>query len=151
MRLTTQNGLAESDRQTFYQAFSDKKPDLLDEAVTPVWEDFPLAPGQREGPKGLKPILRALGDAFPDFRIHVDDVIGSHGRVGVRGKITGTQRGQFFGIPAANKPISIAIHEFHELKQGRIKRTWHLEDWSGMLNQLGAWPRACSLHLEGAR
>ena len=153
MRASNPNGPAESELrilQTFYRAFSDKKPDLLDEAVAPDWEDIPLAPGQGPGPGGLKPVLREFVAAFPDLRIDVEDVIGSHGRVGVRAKLTGTQRGEFFGIPVTNKPISIAIHEFHEIEDGRIKRTWHLEDWFGMLRQLGAWPPARPLHPEGA-
>jgi len=153
MPLSSLNGLAESELQTvqtFYRAFSDNKPDLLDEAVTPDWDDIPLAPGQGPGPGGFKPILHTLVAAFPDFRIDIEDIIGSHGRVGVRAKITGTQRGEFFGVPATNKPIAIAIHEFHELENGRIRRTWHLEDWFGMLHQLGAWPPARPLHPEGA-
>ncbi|WP_394845805.1 ester cyclase [Pendulispora brunnea] len=153
MRATTPNGLAAGDLQivqTFYRAFSDKKPELLDEAVTPDWEDIPLAPGQGPGPDGLKPILQSIVAAFPDLRIHVEDVIGSHGRIGVRAKITGTHRGEFFGIAATNRPISVALHEFHEMDNGRIKRTWHLEDWFGMLLQIGAWPPARSLHPESA-
>jgi hypothetical protein len=35
--------------EAFYRAFSDKSPDLLNEAVVPDWQDIPLAPGQRPG------------------------------------------------------------------------------------------------------
>ena len=153
MRATTPNGLAEGDLQTvqtFYRAFSDKNPQLLDQTVTSDWEDIPLAPGQGPGADGLKPILQSIVQAFPDFRIDIEDIVGSHGRIGVRAKITGTHRGEFFGIPATNKPISIALHEFHEMEKGRIKRTWHLEDWFSMLHQIGAWPPARALHPEGA-
>nr|WP_315219389.1 hypothetical protein [uncultured Duganella sp.] len=38
------------------------------------------------------------------------------------------------------RAIAIAIHEFHQFSADRIVRTWHLEDWFGMLNQVGAWP-----------
>lgn len=136
--------------ETFYRAFTDQKPDLLDEVVTPDWDDIPLAPGQGPGPAGLKPIIQGFAKAFPDVRIVIEDVMGGHGRAGVRAKITGTQRGDFFGIPATDKPVSIAIHEFHEFSKGRIRRTWHLEDWFSMLHQLGAWPPARPLHPEGA-
>ncbi len=137
------HGLAEGELhalQTLYRAFSDKDPDLLDQSVTPDWEDIPLAPGQGPGPEGLEPIIRAFAAAFPDMHIRVEDVFGANGRAGVRARITGTHRGEFFGIPATNKPISIALHDFHEFEKGRIRRTWHLEDWFGMLNQLGVWP-----------
>ncbi len=153
MQAPTNHGLSQSELQmlqTFYRAFSDNKPDLIDDVVTPNWEDIPLAPSQGPGPAGIKPIITGFANAFPDLRITLEDVIGSGGRVGVRATITGTQRGEFFGIAATHKPISIAIHEFHELEGGRIRRTWHLEDWFSMLHQLGVWPPARSLHPEGA-
>lgn len=65
---------------------------------------------------------------------------GLTGRAAVRAQITGTHRGEFFGIPATGKPIAIAIHEFHHLTEDRITHTWHLEDWFAMLNQVDAWP-----------
>ena len=68
------------------------------------------------------------------------DPSAADGRAAVRAQITGTHRGALFGIAPTNKPIAIAIHEFHYLGADRITHTWHLEDWFGMLNQVGAWP-----------
>lgn len=153
MQLQSDHGLSQRERktlQTFYRAFSANRPDLLEEAVTPDWEDIPLAPGQGPGPQGVAPIIAAFAAAFSDLQIIVDDVVGSGARIGVRARITGTHRGAFFGIAATHKPVSIAIHEFHEFDRDRIRRTWHLEDWFSMLHQLGAWPPARSLHPEGA-
>ena len=126
--------------QIFYGAFTRKNPDLLDEAVTPEWQDIPLAPGQGPGPAGLKPIILGFIDALPDVEIVVDEVIGFNNRAGVRARIIGTHRGTLFGIPATNRRIEIALHEFHRFEGDRISHTWHLEDWFGMLHQLGAWP-----------
>jgi predicted ester cyclase len=126
--------------QIFYGAFTRKNPDLLDEAVTPEWQDIPLAPGQGPGPAGLKPIILGFIEALPDVEIVVDEVIGFNNRAGVRARIVGTHRGTLFGIPATNRRLEIALHEFHRFEGDRISHTWHLEDWFGMLHQLGAWP-----------
>jgi steroid delta-isomerase-like uncharacterized protein len=153
MQAEKSNELAASELRllhTFYQAFSPDHPDLIHEAVTTDWEDIPLAPGQGPGAAGLVPIIRGFVAAFPDLRVQVEDIVGGRGRVAVRARITGTQRGEFFGVPATNRPISIAIHDFHELSNGRIRRTWHLEDWFSMLRQLGAWPTTRSIHPERA-
>lgn len=131
--------------ETLYRAFSEQNPDLLDEAVTSDWQDIPLAPGQGPGPGGLKPIIRAFIAAFPDIRITIKELIGAPGRAGVRAEITGTHKGEWFGIAPTGKAIRIPIHEFHHLKGGRITHTWHLEDWFGMLNQVGAWPPAATV------
>ena len=123
-----------------YRAFSDQNPDLLDDAVTADWDDIPLAPGQGPGPEGLKPIIRGFIEALPDVRITAHDVLMDQGRAAVRAEITGTHLGPLFGIAATGKKVSFRIHEFHEFEGERIKRTWHMEDWFGLFQQLGAFP-----------
>lgn len=139
------NGLTAAEQlaiETLYRAFNEQNPALLDQALTPDWDDIPLGPHQQPGRDGMKPVVAMFIAAFPDVKITIQDIFGLGGRAAVRAQITGTHQGEFFGIPATGKPMAIAIHEFHELKDGRIARTWHLEDWFGMLNQVGAWPPA---------
>jgi predicted ester cyclase len=126
--------------ETLYRAFTDKNLDLLDEACAPDWQDIPLAPGQGPGPDGLKKLVPEFLKAFPDLKIVVHEIVGSAGREGVRASITGTHLGEIFGVKPSGKFVDIALHEFHHLKDGRITHTWHLEDWFGMLHQVGAWP-----------
>ena len=126
--------------ETLYRAFSDKNPNLLNEAVTPDWKDIPLAPGQGPGPDGLKPMIRAFSEAFPDIKITIKEMIGASGHAGIRAEITGTHQGEWFGIAPTCKTVSVAIHDFHHLQDGKITQTWHLEDWFALLNQVGAWP-----------
>ncbi len=128
--------------ETMYRAFTEKNPDLLDEAVTPDWRDIPLAPGQGPGPGGLKGLIPGFLKAFPDLKITIHEIVGSAGRAGVRAEITGTHEGEWFGVPPTGKAVRIPLHEFHHLKDGRITHTWHLEDWLGWLTQVGAWPAA---------
>ena len=128
--------------ETFYQAFSDQNPSLLDEAVTSDWQDIPLSPGQGPGPEGLKPLMQMFFTAFPDLQIIIDDAIAQPGRASVRARMVATHHGEIFGLQPKGKPISVALHEFHYFDHGRITHTWHLEDWFGMLHQIGAWPLA---------
>ena len=79
------------------------------------------------------------------MQIVVEDIIAQPGRAGVRAKIVATHKGEIFGIQPTGKPFSIAIHEFHYFDDDRITHTWHLEDWFGMLHQIGAWPLAPQL------
>jgi predicted ester cyclase len=123
-----------------YDAFNLQQPDLLDSAVTPDWNDIPLAPGQGPGPDGLKPIIRMFVAAFPDVHITVHDLVQLPGKIAVRGEITGTHRGELFGIAPTGKPVSFRIFEFHELDGARVTTTWHMEDWFGLFNQLGQFP-----------
>ncbi len=128
--------------ETFYRAFNDKNPSLLDAAVTLDWQDIPLAPGQSPGSKGMKPLMQMFFTAFPDLQIIVDEVIAQPDRAGVRARMVATHQGEIFGLQPTGKSVSIALHEFHHFDRDRITHTWHLEDWFGMLHQIGAWPLA---------
>ena len=130
--------------ETLYRAFSENKPDLLDEACTPDWQDIPLIPGQGPGPGGLKQIIPMFRKTFPDLKIVVHEIVGSAGRAGVRASIVGTHLGEVHGVKPTGKSVDMALHEFHHLRDGRITHTWHVEDWFGMLHQVGAWPLAPS-------
>lgn len=128
--------------ETFYRAFSDKDPNLLDEAVTPDWQDIPLAPGQDLGSEGMKPLMPMFFTAFPDLQIIIDEIIAQPDRAGVRARMVATHQGEIFGLQPTGKPVSIALHEFHHFEHDRISHTWHLEDWFGMLHQIDAWSPA---------
>jgi predicted ester cyclase len=126
--------------ELFYRAFSDKNPDLVDAVLAPTWDDIPLAPGQGPGPEGIKPIIRTFMQAFPDVQITVHEMIQEPGRIGVRAEITGTHRGEIFGIAPTGKKVSFRLHEFHALDGTHVTTTWHMEDWFALFLQLGKFP-----------
>ncbi|MCA8230957.1 ester cyclase [Burkholderia vietnamiensis] len=126
--------------ETLYRAFSDSDPDLVDTVLAPDWEDIPLAPGQGPGPDGIKPIIRSFAQAFPDVRIVIHDIVQVPGQIAVRAEITGTHRGELFGIAPTGKQVRFRLHEFHALDGQRVTTTWHMEDWFGLFLQLGQFP-----------
>ena len=139
------SGLSEVETQSIrklYQAFNDRNPDLLDEACWHDWEDVPLAPGQEPGPDGFKKLMPLYFAAFPDLRIEIDEIVGASARAGVRARLVGTHQGEIFGVAGSQQSIEVRLYEFHHLREGRVSRTWHLEDWFGMFQRLGTWPPA---------
>ncbi|MCX4160001.1 MULTISPECIES: ester cyclase [Paraburkholderia] len=126
--------------ETLYRAFSEKNPDLVDEVLASDWDDIPLAPGQQPGPEGIKVIIRSFTQAFPDLQIAIHDMIQEPGRIGVRAEISGTHRGEIFGIASTGKEVKFRLHEFHTLDGKHITTTWHMEDWFALFLQLGQFP-----------
>lgn len=129
---------------TFYRAFAGQ-PDLLDDVVTPDWADIPLAPGQAPGPDGAKPIINRIAASVSDFSIVVHDIVDGRdhdgtGMIGVRAEMRGIHSGELFGIPPTGASFKVPVHEFHHVAGGRLARTYHLEDWFGFFNQIGAVP-----------
>ena len=132
------SGISDEDRRAIellYQAVGGQ-PDLLDEAVSPDWEDIPAGPDQKPGPAGFKPIIKAFSAAFPDLKVTIQEVIGAPGRAAVRAEITGTHHGDWLGIAPTGKFTRMRIHEFHHLQNGHITRSWHLEDLHGWMAQV---------------
>ncbi|WP_321799533.1 ester cyclase [Caballeronia sp. J97] len=126
--------------ERLYRAFSTKDVALLRQAVTPDWQYIPEPPGQKPGPDQMIPIFEDLATALPDMRIEILDLLVQDDRVGVRAEVSGTQSGPLLGIAATKKPIRFAIHSFHELRDGLVSKTWHLEDWLSVFRQLDAVP-----------
>lgn len=125
----------------FYQALSTNQPDLLDKVLAPEWEDVPLGPGQKAGRDGFKPVIGAINQTFHDLKITNEDIIESGDKVVVRSTIEGTQAGDFAGFPSKGRPFKTMAIDIHQFKDGKVVKTWHIEDWLGGLFQMGAFEK----------
>jgi len=129
---------------TFYGAFSGE-PELLEAVLAEDWDDIPLAPGQAPGRAGAGPLIEGFGKAFSDLRVVVEEIIDARGEdgngtVGVRTTIHGVHTGELFGIAPTGRETEVRTHDFHQIVDGRIVRTHHMEDWLGWFQQVGSWP-----------
>ncbi|MFI9805640.1 ester cyclase [Streptomyces sp. NPDC052301] len=124
----------------FYQAFDTADPDLLDQVLAQDWTPQPPVPGNPGGPEGQKQTLRFLHSVFEDLRYQVDDVVVEGSTVAVRARLSGRQVGEFLGVPATGRRIEMTTMEFHQVHNGRITTTWHLEDFFGAQLQMAGTP-----------
>lgn len=56
--------------------------------------------------------------------------------VTVRSRATGTPVAPFFGVDGEGRRFDILTIDIHELEDGVIVRSYHVEDWAGALRQL---------------
>jgi predicted ester cyclase len=56
--------------------------------------------------------------------------------VTVRSRATGTPVAPFFGVDGEGRSFDIMTIDIHELADGKIVRSYHVEDWAGALQQL---------------
>ena len=124
--------------EQLYRAFDEDRPDLLDEVLAPDWLDTPLAPGQVPGRDGLKPMIAAFHAAFADIAVTPREIVAGEDRAAVRLTLAGRHVGEWMGVAATGRSFEIAMHEMHHFAGGRITHTWHLEDWAGWRQQVGA-------------
>ena len=54
----------------------------------------------------------------------------------MRSRATGIPVAPFFGVDGQGRSFDIMTIDIHELEDGKIVRTYHVEDWAGALQQL---------------
>ena len=121
----------------WYAAFNTKDAAIIDRIVDDRWVDIPSPPGTLPGPQALRKTFAAFTTAFPDLHLEIEDVIQDGSKVVIRTTMTGTQAKDFFGVASRGRRLSIQAVDIHEIRDGKIVRTWHTEDWMTGLRQLG--------------
>ncbi|HKN38152.1 MAG TPA: ester cyclase [Acidimicrobiia bacterium] len=104
-----------------------------------VFEDMAL-PARFEGQDALREFAVAVFAALPDFHWSPTTMFGDGARVCTESHFTGTQTGDFPGIPATGKAADIPCLSVDEIRDGRIQR--HADYWSlaTYLQQVGLMP-----------
>ena len=79
--------------------------------------------------------------AFSDLRMEAEDIIESGDKAWARIRITGTNDGEFMGMPATGKSVdlqAVDIVRFNE--EGVAAEHWGVTDSMTMMQQLGVVP-----------
>ena len=91
------------------------------------------------GPEDVKKFVTEYRSAFSDIENTVEDMIGEDDKVVNRWTLRVTHTGEFRGIPATDKRITISgIGIFRFSEDGKVVESWDSLDQLGMLKQLGA-------------
>ena len=115
---------------------------VVDEFVAEGYDDHNPPPFQSDarGVAGARDAFAYALKAFSDFRheIHAQYVDGDHVITRVTGR--GRHTGDFMGIPATNKDVSMEGIAIHRVVDGKVVEHWAQIDALGLLMQLGAVP-----------
>lgn len=77
-----------------------------------------------------------FGQLMPDLNWAIQDMYQDGDTFVVRSRATGTPVAPFFGVDGEGRSFDIMTIDIHELEDGVITRTYHVEDWAGALQQL---------------
>lgn len=77
-----------------------------------------------------------FGKLIPDLNWEMQDIHQAGDFVTVRSRATGTPVAPFFGVDGQGRSFDIMTIDIHQLEDGKIARSWHVEDWAGALQQL---------------
>jgi steroid delta-isomerase-like uncharacterized protein len=109
-------------------------------------EDFvehEVAPGLAPAKEGVRQFFTIYMAGFPDLRFEAEDVLASGDKVVGRVRCTGTHSGEFMGMPATGKSVSVQVIDIIRFgDDGLAREHWGVFDALGMMQQLGAIPEA---------
>jgi predicted ester cyclase len=110
---------------------------VIDELSAPNFVDHSTPPGVPPTIEGLKGFLTQFRAAFPDLHYTVEDQIAEGDRIAMRVTGTGTMKGDFMGMPAANKSAKWSEIHITRWANGKAVEHWGVVDQMDMLAQLG--------------
>jgi ketosteroid isomerase-like protein len=81
-------------------------------------------------------VVGNFANSIPDMTFEIKEVLVAGDRVIVRGEVSGTPAGELFGVPHTGKSFKIMAIDIQTIKDGKIAKTYHLENWVSALGQL---------------
>jgi len=125
-------------RRFYQEAWNERKLEVIDELVSESHALMsPNVSGPAVGPAAYKQQIASFVEGLPDLRFMVEDTICEKDKIVASWTITGTHKGQFFGIAPTNKKVSIAGITIHQIANGKILDSQAAWDRISLFQQLG--------------
>lgn len=99
----------------------------------------PASPEPLYGGKGYLSVVHWMRKGFSDVQWHIKDIVADVDKVAVNWNLTGTHDGEFLGMPATGKKISVCVMNFYYFNQeGKVINDIAAEGMIGILRGIGA-------------
>jgi steroid delta-isomerase-like uncharacterized protein len=128
-------------RRLYEEAWNKRKLEVVSELISPSHAlQAPNISGSSIGPEAYKLQIARFLAAYPDLRFTIEDTIAEKDKVVACWTFSGTHKGEFMGIPATNKKVSVDGITIHHVAGGKIMDSYSNWDALGMMQQLGVVP-----------
>ena len=114
--------------------------DAFDELNAPDFVNLSSPPGVPSDREGGKMYLAGFLNAFPDCHFTIDDMIAEGDQVVTKKTFTGTHTGEFAGIPATGRSVTLQFVDIMRVRDGRIVEHWLSMNQLSFMQQLGVIP-----------
>ena len=105
-------------------------------ATSENWESIGDYSGKAKSRPAFIGQMGGFAKLIPDLKWAVQDMHQDGTTITVRSRATGTPVGPLFGVNGQGRSFDIMTIDIHELEDGKIVRSYHVEDWAGALQQL---------------
>lgn len=108
---------------------------LVESVVHPEWRSF-AGEGLSKDREAFIGQVMGFGKLIPDLAWEIKEVVAADGKIVVRSEARGTPAADFMGVPHAGRSFAIMTLDLHTVREGRLVRADHVEDWALALRQL---------------
>jgi steroid delta-isomerase-like uncharacterized protein len=123
-------------RRVIDEVFNNKNMSVLSELVSPNYVyHHPL--GEYKGPEGLREIISAYHNAFPDVHATIDEMVAEGNTVACRISIQGTFKGEMIGMTPTGRQLNLVEGVFIHFEDGKEVEAFPFSDGMTFFQQLG--------------
>jgi steroid delta-isomerase-like uncharacterized protein len=112
---------------------------IADELLSPDFVIHTPLPSS-SGIEGINEIITTCRAAFEHLNVTIEDMIAEGENVAARFTAHGIHKGDFMGLPATGRPITMTGIEIFRIKDGKICELWAEANLLGLMQQLGIFP-----------
>jgi predicted ester cyclase len=123
--------------QRYQEIYNSNDLAALGEVVSEDLRTPKIMPGIPTGLEGAKAAHRIMLAGFPDYQTIIDDIFAEGDQVAARITMSGTNTGNFMGIPATGKHVLFTGIYIARIANRKIVEHWGEEDGVSLLQQLG--------------
>jgi predicted ester cyclase len=137
-KATEANKLA--NRRFYEEVINQQKSATFNEVVGTQYVGHDLPSQLFPDREGLKNVIRAFHNGFPDGHLTIDQMIVEENTIATRLTFRGTQTGEFQGIAPTGKKVTVPALEMARYEGGKLVEQWGGLDQQRLLQQLGLLP-----------
>jgi len=128
-------------RRLYEEVWNKRKVELLDELISPSHAlQGPHFSGSAIGPEAYELRVSEFCVGFPDLHWTIEDTVAENEKVVARWTFSGTHKGDYMGVPATNKKVSVDGMTIHHMADGKIMDSYSTWDALDLMQQLGVVP-----------
>ena len=111
----------------------------FNEIISPDFINQTAPPGVSKGPEGVLYFFNHfLKPAFPDLKVEIQQQVAENDMVTTHKIFHATHKGEFMGIPATGKNITMEVMDIIRLKDGKFVEHWGILDMQSVMMQITA-------------
>lgn len=122
----------------YREVWNGRKIELMDQLIAKSHAlNDPTISGSAVGPQVYKRQVERFLTGFPDLRFEVEETVSENDKLVASWTFSGTHQGEFFGMAATNKKVTVSGITIHQIANGKIIESTAVWDGIGLLQQLG--------------